>query len=146
MDAYTLDTDIYDALKTLTAKPAFHGIRIEDMIPLVKNGRRRSFPARTTVVEHGRRSESLYLVLHGKVRIERTFGLERPQFLAEVGPGDFIGEMGTFTGVARSATAFALEPVDTLEMSEHDLQRVLRHDHPFMVALVKLMNDRYRRL
>ncbi|MBV8083368.1 MAG: cyclic nucleotide-binding domain-containing protein [Chloroflexi bacterium] len=76
---------------------------------------RREFKTRATILEPGRHSESPQLVIEGRVRIERTYGLKRPQFVADVGPGDFVGETGSFSGVARSATAIALEPVETLD-------------------------------
>ena len=145
MDAYSLDSDVYEALQILTSKPQFHSLTVHDMAPLVRHGTRRHFPARTPILEHGRHSESLHLVLQGRVKIERTYGLKSPIHIADIGPGDFVGEMGSFSGVARSATATALDPVETLELSEAQLERAMRHDNPFLVALIQLMQHRYRR-
>ena len=98
------------------------------------------------ILTHGRHSDTLHLILKGRVKVERTLGLAVPRLVADLGPGDWVGEMGTFSGVARAATATTLEDVDTLELPESELHRTLRHDHPFLVALVRLMNQRFRQL
>ena len=139
-----LDWDVEDALRTLIAKPAFRNITLRDFVPIVRRGHRKMFPKNAPLMEHGRHSESLHLILKGTARVERTFGLNRPQFIAELGPGDLVGEMGSFSGIARSATVTALDDVDTLEWTERELQRVLQHDNPLMVALVRIINERYK--
>jgi CRP-like cAMP-binding protein len=139
----SLDNDVYDALRALTSRPEFRSVSLPMMIPVVRNGVRRTFAPGAVIVEHGRHSDSVYLLLKGRVRVERTRDVALPHRLAELQAGDFVGEMGTLTGVARSATARAIDEVEALEMSEHELQRGLRHDHPFLVALLQLMNHRY---
>jgi CRP/FNR family transcriptional regulator, cyclic AMP receptor protein len=116
------------------------------MVPIAKRGVRKTFAAGSVLMEHGRHSNSLHLLLRGRARVERTFGLDRPQLVAEIGPGDLVGEMGSFSGIARSATVKAVDEVESLELSEAALKSVLRHDHPLMVALVRMMNERYKNL
>ncbi len=141
----TLANDVYDALQTLVNKPEFRGVTPEAMAPVLRIGRRKAFQPREVLVTHGGYSDHVYFLLKGRVRVELTRDMPVPRALAELHAGDFVGEMGTLTGHARSATAVALDEVEALEMNEHELQRVLRHDHPFLVALVRLMNHRYKR-
>jgi len=139
-----VDDEIQDAVRLLTSKPEFRNITLADLLPILRTATRRTFANGATLMEHGRHSDSLHLMLKGRARIARTYGLERPKVLAEVGAGDLVGEMGSFSGVARSATVTAVGEVQTLELTERKLQRVLRHDHPLMVALVRVMNERYK--
>ena len=143
-DEPPLDFDVEDALRRLIAKPAFQSITLRDWVPIVRRGARKTFAKGATLMEHGRHSEALHLIVKGSARVERTFGLARPQFVAELGPGDLVGEMGSFSGIARSATVTAIDSVDTLEWTEPELQRVLRQDNPLMIALVRMINDRYK--
>lgn len=50
-------------------------------------------------------------------------------FKANVGPGDFVGEMSFATGNATSADVIANEPIDYLIWDRNDLERIY-HKHP----------------
>ncbi|MFZ6792931.1 cyclic nucleotide-binding domain-containing protein, partial [Klebsiella pneumoniae] len=54
------------------------------------------YPKRTTIVDAGTESKSLYLILKGSVSIILREDDEREIVVAYLNPGDFFGEMGLF--------------------------------------------------
>lgn len=68
----------------------------------------------------------MYLMVEGRVRVERAVpSLPRPLHIADVGPGEVVGEMGILSGVARSATVIALTDIVVVELSHDDTLRAL---------------------
>ena len=48
------------------------------------------------------------------------------QFLNQVGPGDFVGEVGLIEGSARNATVTALTPIRAVVMTGHEFRQICR--------------------
>ena len=46
------------------------------------------------------------------------------QYLNELGPGDFVGEMGLIEGTARNATVTALSPIRAIVMTGHAFRQI----------------------
>jgi CRP-like cAMP-binding protein len=63
-----------------------------------------------------------FLVLEeGTVKVMRG-----DQFLNELGPGDFVGEMGLVEGTPRNATVTALSPIRAVVMTGHAFRQISR--------------------
>ncbi len=80
----------------------------------------------------GDRSDSLYLVVHGRLRavIEGPNGRER--ILGEIGPGETVGEMGVVSGLPRSATVRAARDTELLRLSKAGFDHLVGK-HPGVV-------------
>ena len=90
-------------------------------------------------------SQSLHIILQGSVRVERAHPqIIRPVVLAQLGPGDVVGEMGVLDREPRSATVTALTAVETLELDAPTLAQVIL-DHPeAAAALLRTLSRRLR--
>lgn len=64
----------------------------------------RDFPAGTVLFREGEQGEEMYVIHAGSVRITKTIR-GREKFLAELGQGEFFGEMAILNNKPRSATA-----------------------------------------
>ena len=86
-----------------------------------------------TLFRQGDPADALYLVAEGRLRalFVRQDGAEVP--LADVGPGDFVGELGLLTGGARTATVVAVEPTQLLRAGRTDFERLAESD-PALIA------------
>ena len=103
---------------------------VDGLVYLAQQGRWRAFGAGTQLMRQGDVSKSLHIILTGSVRVERTHPqILRPIVLAELGPGDVVGEMGVLDQEPRSATATALTEVRTLELDARTLAQMIL-DHP----------------
>ena len=81
---------------------------------LAERGRPKHFAAGEVIMRQGDVSDALHVITRGRVRVERDQPGETPLVLAELGPGDVIGEMGLLDGGPRSATVTASEDTETL--------------------------------
>jgi CRP/FNR family cyclic AMP-dependent transcriptional regulator len=76
------------------------------------------------LVEEGDYSYDLFIIQEGTAAVEHE-----GQTVAELGPGDFFGEMGVLQGAQRNATVVAKTPMRLLTLSSWDVKR-LRKDAP----------------
>src|SRR5262245_64912018 len=96
--------------------------------------RSRRFRRGEVIFHEGDPGDSLSIVARGSVKILITpeDGAE-PAILTTIGPGGFFGELALLDGHARSATAVAVEPVETYVLRRESFDRlvdtapVLRH-------------------
>ena len=117
----------------------------EGLARLAEQGRRRAFPPGSQLMRQGDVSDSLHIILQGRVRVARTHPqILRPVVLAELGPGEIVGEMGVLDQEPRSATVTALNAVETLELDAATLSQAIM-DHPeAAAALLQVLSRRVR--
>lgn len=100
-------------------------------------------------IVEGAKSDGLYYVLSGRVRIAKRLGEGGEKDLAFLGSGECLGEMELLRGGVRSASAYAAGPVELLRLKSEDLTRWLESD-PAMAArffsgLAEVQSGRLRR-
>jgi len=96
----------------------------------------RTFAPADVIVREGEPGMSLFLIENGTVEVHTTDPAGRLVVLAELGPGDFFGEVAVLTGRPRTATIVAKESVTVIEITRDDLERVVR-DHPEVKAVLE---------
>jgi cAMP-dependent protein kinase regulator len=79
------------------------------------------------LVDEGDYAYDLFLIDEGKAEV-----LHDGQHVADLGPGDFFGEMGVLEGGRRNATVVATAPMRLLTLSSWDVKR-LRKSAPEVV-------------
>lgn len=97
---------IADSLK---AVPLFAGLSPPEIAVLAEATVLRTFPKNTIVVTEGERSDSLYLILAGRVKVFVSNADGREVMLNAEGPGEYFGELALDEG-PRSASVATLEP------------------------------------
>jgi CRP-like cAMP-binding protein len=78
-------------------------------------------PAGTVLTAEGEHGGVAYVLMTGSAEVTRA-----GTWLAELGPGDVVGELSLIDGRERSATVVALTDVEVLTMDRNDLRRLLR--------------------
>ena len=96
------------------------------------------------VVSEGSFGEALYLVLTGRVAV-----VKGNHALAELGSGEFFGEMSLVEPAPRSATVSAVEPSFLFRLP-HNALRQLITDSPdasnaLLIQIVRTLSERLRR-
>jgi small-conductance mechanosensitive channel len=91
-----------------------------------------------TIIRQGAAGDSMFIVHKGRVAV-RAGGEE----VAQLGEGEFFGEMALLTGEARAADVVALTDVVAVEITKAALQPVL-HDHSDLAETIsaKVMSRR----
>lgn len=69
-----------------------------------------------TLFQRGDRGDAAYVVAHGRVRVHIPRTGEPDIVVAELGPGDMIGEVALLADVRRTATVSALTDCDLMEL------------------------------
>ena len=86
----------------------------EEWRALEAAGRRRHYRARQRLFREGEPGDHVIAVVAGRVKVSVQTRSGREILLAVKEPGDLVGELSAIDGRPRSATAVALEPVDTV--------------------------------
>ncbi len=91
------------------------------------------------------RSSDMYIVLEGLVRASLFDEQGNELVLAELGPGEFIGEMSMIDELPRSATVIADEPTKLAMLSRKAFMKVVRENPEIAVNVIKGLVSRLRR-
>jgi CRP-like cAMP-binding protein len=97
---------------------------------LAQQGTRRSYRAGETIVREGDTGTALYVVLSGRVRVERGGS---PFALGELGPGQFFGELALIEEHPRSASVVAVEDTECILFAAWEFKALLQ-EHPAMAV------------
>lgn len=86
----------------------------------------RSFDPPEVIVKEGDPGTSFFLIEDGEVEVHTQDPSGKPLVLAQLGAGEFFGEVSVLTGKPRTATIVARTPVTLIEISSKDLERIAR--------------------
>jgi CRP-like cAMP-binding protein len=102
-----------------------------------------------SVIVEGEKSDGMYYVISGRVRIAKRLGEGGEKDLAFLGPGESLGEMELLRGGIRSASAYASGPVELLGLKSAALMKWLQADPTtearFFAGLAEIQAGRLRR-
>ncbi|HSA89131.1 MAG TPA: Crp/Fnr family transcriptional regulator, partial [Burkholderiales bacterium] len=104
--------------------PLFEGVSDADLRALAERTAVRSYPKQAIIVNEGDESDSLYLIMSGRVKIYLADEHGKELILAIKGPGQYFGEM-VLDGEARSASVMTLEPAQFAILSRADFRAFL---------------------
>ncbi len=103
------------------------------------------YPKSATICRKGDPGDAMYLIDVGKVRISVTDADGHAVTLAELGPGDFFGEMSMLDGHGRSANATATENARLAQLTRDDFLSFMRSDPRVTLELLTALTGRLRR-
>src|SRR5437868_10459123 len=103
------------------------------------------YPKSAMLFRNGDPGDAMYLIDVGKVRISVTDADGHAVTLAELGPGDFFGEMSMLDGPGRSANATATENARLAQLTLDDLISFMRSDPRVTLELLPALTGRLRR-
>ena len=101
--------------------------------------------ATQTLFRTGDAGDSMYLIERGMVRISMKSSDGEELILAELGRGDFFGEMALIDGKARSANATAMEPSRLLVLSRKHFLTFLSSSPNVALEMLTALTRRLRR-
>jgi CRP-like cAMP-binding protein len=116
-------------LKELQASKLFSSFEREALMEILASTELRSFDEGDIVVTEGEGGSSLFLIVDGKVKVFTRTETGSNVPLAELGPGDFFGEVSLLTGKPRTATITASTEVTAIELDRVNLDRIV-DGHP----------------
>ncbi len=113
---------------SLKAVPLFSGLSAEEIATLAEGAVVRTYQKNTIVVTEGERSDSLYVILAGRVKVFVSDEHGKDLVLRVEGPGEYFGELALDEG-PRTASVATLEQCK-LAVIANDVVRGLLARHP----------------
>jgi|SRR3989344_890093 len=130
----------------LAAVPLFSGLGKSDLDVLLGHGVTKVFPRNAVIITEGDHSDSLYLVLDGRVKVYLTDDQGREVILRTQGPGEYFGEIALMDEGPRSASIMTLEPAKFCIISRVAFQDCLSRNPGIAIALIRHLSRRVRAL
>jgi len=116
-----------------------------DLMVMGSHGIARSYPRNTIIVTEGDTTDSLYIILEGRVKAFVSDGEGHDMVLSTQGPGEYFGEMALDEG-PRSASIMTLEPSRFLVVQKSDLRDFVMKTPAFALSLIEKLIHRARSL
>ena len=96
------------------------------------------------IVEQGKQSQALYVVLNGRARVVMTDSQNREVILANLRAGDYIGEMSLIDNEPHSASVQAEVITDVLVLGREEFLRCLADNTAMAFGVMRLLVHRLR--
>jgi len=110
---------------------------------LASLGRVRTYPKNSVFITEGDSSDSLFVVLKGKVKVFVSDNEGHEMILDTHGPGEYVGEMA-LDGNPRSASVMTLEPTTFSVVARDPIREAIRQNPDFALDMISKIIDRAR--
>jgi CRP/FNR family cyclic AMP-dependent transcriptional regulator len=106
-------------------------------------GRLRSYPKNTVFITEGDSSDSVFVILSGRVKVFLSDTEGHEMILDTQGPGEYVGEMA-LDGKPRSASVMTLEPTAFAVVARDPIREAIRRNPDFALDMISKIIDRAR--
>jgi CRP/FNR family cyclic AMP-dependent transcriptional regulator len=110
---------------------------------LASLGRLRSYPKNTVFITEGDSSDSVFVILSGRVKIFLSDTEGHEMILDTQGPGEYVGEMA-LDGNPRSASVMTTEATTFAVVSRDPIKEAIRRNPDFALDMISKIIDRAR--
>lgn len=128
----------------LKSVPLFSAFTEQQLVTLLNYVQHRSYPRNVFVIQAGDETDSLYVILSGKVKVLIPDDQGREVILSVMGPHDFFGEMGILDDQPRSASVSTLEPCEMLRLSKAGFMNCLKENSDVAMLVIRNLVKRLR--
>jgi len=128
----------------LRSVPLFASFSEEPLRLLATVVTRRSVTRGTMIMAAGDPTDSLYIVLSGRLKVMMSDADGKEVILTIIGPGEFFGEMGLIDDAPRSASVVAIEPCELLAITRRDFKKCLAENFEMSMAVMRGLVRRLR--
>lgn len=94
----------------------------------------------TVLTREGRTAHEFFVLVEGTVRVSKN-----GKKLAELGPGDWLGEIALLTKAPRTATATATSPVRALIITDRDFRKLVADVPSIAMKMLSCVAERLAR-
>ena len=124
--------------------PLFAGLDEQQLAVLVRVIVRKSVGRNVKIIGAGDPTDSLYIVISGRLKVLMGDEQGREVILSILGPGEFFGEMGLLDDSPRSASVVTLEACELLSISKTDFKRSLAENFELSLMVMRGLVKRLR--
>jgi CRP-like cAMP-binding protein len=131
-------------LELIRRVPLFALLTANQAESVAESVTKRRFKRGEVIVEQGSKSNTLFIILTGRVRVVTSDKRGREVILATLQPGDYIGEMSLIDNQEHSATVRAEVQTDALVLGRAEFARCLPENSSMAYAIMKGLVQRLR--
>lgn len=114
----------------------FRGLSSEEFRQIVSHLTFRHYEEETLIVSEGDPGNSMFIIVNGEVRVNTADTKGKQITLANLGEGEFFGEVSLLTGRPRTATIITNIPSDLLELTQKDFDEIVA-EYPHVREVLK---------
>jgi len=119
------------------------GIQDAFVRQLASLGRVRTYPKNTVFITEGDSSDSVFVILSGRVKVFISDSEGHEMILDTQGPGEYVGEMA-LDGKPRSASVMTLEQSTFAVVGREPVREAIRQNPDFALEMISRIIDRAR--
>ena len=134
--------------KTLLLKriDIFAGLTVSELSAIASITEEIDYPPDAQVICQGDSGETLYLIISGKVGVEKRLEDGTEMELDQISAGDYFGEMALFRDPKRSASIVTLEPTRLLFLHKQEFNDMVLEYPQIALAICNALSERIRKL
>ena len=121
----------------LKSLPIFEGVSDEELSQIATFAQEISVEAGRELVREGDFSYEFMAIEEGEAEVTR-----RGEHVADLGPGDFFGEMGLLEKTLRNATVTSTTPMQLVTLTGWDLRRIERNTPEAVERVRRVLESR----
>jgi CRP/FNR family cyclic AMP-dependent transcriptional regulator len=125
--------------------PLFHGLSRALLDRVAALTEEITYNAGRVIVEKDTPGRAFYVIVDGTARVVKG-QIVTARREAELGPGDFFGELALLDGERRAATVIATTDLTTIRIERTPFRRLLREEPELALKLLEGMARRTRRI
>src|SRR5512140_1864343 len=131
-------------LELIRRVPLFALLTADQAESVAESVTKRRFKRGEIIVEQGQKSNTLFIILTGRIRVVTADKRGREVILATLQPGDYIGEMSLIDNEPHSATVRAEVQTDMLTLGRAEFARCLPENSSLSYAIMRGLVSRLR--
>lgn len=128
-------------IELLAATRLFAGVDADGLARIADRISELEVMAQRVIARQGEIGTGFFIIAAGSVRVIRDGAT-----LAELGPGDFFGELSVLDGKPRNAQVVSTEPTTCLALASWDFEAVVRDQPSVALAILRELAGRLRAL
>jgi CRP/FNR family cyclic AMP-dependent transcriptional regulator len=122
----------------LKGVPFFSGLSKHELDAVAREVDELDFPAGRVLIRQGEFGHEFFVIVEGAAEV-----LQGDAVIAQMGPGDFFGELALLDEDKRTATVTATSPMSLIVMTRSSFRSLDRTDPGVHAAVCKAIEDRH---
>lgn len=124
--------------------PLFQGMSLEELRKIEKVTKERIYKKGSVIITEGEKSENVFIIKSGKVKIFKTSNDGREIILDIKGKSKIFAEVTLFNEGINPATVVAIENSVILSIGSQDIENIIRGYPDMALNIIKVLNRRLR--
>jgi CRP/FNR family transcriptional regulator, cyclic AMP receptor protein len=124
--------------------PLFGVLNEQQLHALATVMTRRSSPKGRVILKAGDPTDSLYIIVAGRTKVQMADDDGKEVILSVLGPGDFFGEMGLLDDAPRAASVLTIEQCEFVQITKDDFNALLKNNFEMAMVIMRGLVKRLR--